>query len=271
MNLNESDTEFVTCDLLEEGLIILKSRQEIEKMAVAGKIVAEALERLRELILPGASTLELDRFVEAFILEGGGSPAFKGYRGYPNSLCTSLNSQIVHGIPSPYVRLKEGDIISLDLGVLYDGYYADGAVTYPVGDISPSVRRLLGVTEKALYKGIEKARAGNRISDISSAVQGFAESNGYSVVRDFVGHGIGKSLHEEPQIPNFGSPGLGPRVSEGMTFAIEPMVNEGGFEIAILEDGWTAVTKDGSLSAHFEHTVAVTEDGPVILTALKKK
>lgn len=240
-------------------------------MAVAGKIVAESLERLKELVMPGVSTLELDRFVEDFILARGGSPGFKGYRGYPNSLCTSLNNQIVHGIPSSYVRLSEGDIISLDLGVLYEGYYADGAITYPVGDIRPSVNRLLDVAEKALYKGIEKARAGSRVSDISSAIQDFAENNGYSVVRDFVGHGVGKSLHEEPQIPNFGSPGHGPRIRKGMTFAIEPMVNEGSYEISILEDGWTAVTRDGSLSAHFEHTVAVTEEGPVILTALKKK
>lgn len=251
-------------------MIVLKSWQEIDKMAVASRIVAEALESLKDLIMPGVSTSELDRFVEAFIIERGGLPAFKGYRGFPSSICTSINNQVVHGIPSPNVKLREGDIISLDLGVFYDGYYGDGAITYPVGAISDSAHRLLDVTVEALYKGIEKARPGNRISDISYAIQNYVEKNGYSVVRDFVGHGIGRSLHEEPQIPNFGSSGQGPRIREGMTFAIEPMVNEGEYEVVILEDGWTAVTRDGSLSAHFEHTVAVTDNDPIILTTLKK-
>lgn len=265
------NSSLATCYLLEEGLIILKSRQEIEKMSVACRIVAEALEGLKELVQPGVTTLELDQFVEAFILNRGGIPAFKGYRGFPSSLCTSINNQVVHGIPSPHVKLEEGDIVSLDLGVFYDGYYGDGAVTYPVGGVSPSVSRLLNVTKEALYRGIERAMTGNRISDISSTIQDYVEKNGYSVVRDFVGHGIGRSLHEEPQIPNFGSSGQGPRIKEGMTFAIEPMVNAGDHEVVILEDAWTAVTKDGSLSAHFEHTVAVTDDGPMILTILKNK
>jgi methionyl aminopeptidase len=251
-------------------MIIIKSPEEIDKMAMACCIVAETLEGLKQLVRPGVTTLELDRFVESFILGRGGIPAFKGYRGFPSSLCTSLNNQVVHGIPSPHVRLQEGDIISLDLGVFYDGYYGDGAVTLPVGAISPSAKKLLDVTEEALYKGIEKARPGNRVSDISDAIQTYVEKNGYSVVRDFVGHGIGRRLHEEPQIPNFGSSGQGPRIREGMTFAIEPMVNEGGYEVVILEDAWTAATKDGNLSAHFEHTVAVTDNGPIILTALKK-
>lgn len=239
-------------------------------MAVACSIVAEVLEKLKELIKPGVTTLELDIFVEEYIRNRGGIPAFKGYRGFPNSLCTSINSQVVHGIPSAHSRLKEGDIISLDLGVCYDSYYGDGAVTYPVGNIIPSTKRLLDVTAEALYRGIEMARPGNRISDISNTIQTYVEKNGYSVVRDFVGHGIGRSLHEEPQIPNFGLSGQGPRIKEGMTLAIEPMVNEGDSAVVILEDKWTAVTKDGSLSAHFEHTVAVTEDRPIILTQLKK-
>jgi len=239
-------------------------------MAVASRIVVEALEGLRGLVHAGVSTLELDQFVEAFIIERGGIPAFKGYRGFPSSICTSINNQVVHGLPSSHVRLKEGDIISIDLGVLYDGYYGDGAITYPVGVVSDSAKRLLDVTAEALYKGIDKARPGNRVSDISYAIQSYVEENGYSVVRDFVGHGIGRSLHEDPQIPNFGPSGEGPRIREGMTFAIEPMVNEGRYEVVILDDGWTAVTKDGSLSAHFEHTVAVTESGPIILTDLKK-
>lgn len=238
-------------------------------MAIPCRIVAEALEGIKELIVAGVTTLELDRFAEAFILERGAVPAFKGYRGFPNSLCTSVNNQVVHGIPSSRVKLTEGDIISLDLGVFYDGYYGDGAVTYAVRTISPDVKRLLNVTREALYKGIEKARVGSRLSDISHAIQSYVERHGYSVVRDFVGHGIGKSLHEEPQIPNFGPPGQGPRIREGMTFAIEPMVNAGGFETVISEDSWTAVTRDGSLSAHFEHTVAVTNNGPRILTELK--
>lgn len=252
-------------------MIVLKSSQEIEKMTVACRIVAEALEELKGLVGPGVTTLELDSFVEAFILKRGGVPAFKGYRGFPNSLCTSINNQVVHGIPSPNSKLNDGDIVSLDLGVFYDGYYGDAAVTYPVGNINPYAKRLLEVTEESLYKGIEMSRPNKRVSDISSAVQFHVEKNGYSVVRDFVGHGIGKDLHEEPQIPNFGSSGQGPRIKEGMTFAIEPMVNAGDYAVVILEDKWTAVTKDGSLSAHFEHTVAVTKDGPVILTQLKKK
>jgi len=200
-------------------------------------------------------------------LRRGARPAFKGYRGYPYSLCTSVNSEVVHGMPSER-ELKEGDIVSLDFGVLHDGYYGDAAVTVPVGEISPAARRLLRVTEEALYRGISAARAGNRIGDISAAIQGHVEAAGFSVVRDLVGHGIGKSLHEDPQVPNYGSSGRGIELKPGMVFAIEPMVNEGTYRVDVLRDGWTVVTADGKLSAHFEHSVAVTENGPVILSRI---
>lgn len=249
-------------------MIILKSQQEIAKMAVAGSIVAEAIEGLKEIVRSGVSTLELDIYAERFITEKGARPAFKGYRDYPKTICTSINNQVVHGIPSETVVLKSGDIISIDLGAEIDGFYGDAAITLPVDAISPKASRLLKVTEEALYKGIEMAVAGRRLSDISNAVQSYVEGKGYSVVRDFVGHGIGWSLHEDPQIPNFGKSGEGPRLKPGMTLAIEPMVNMGHWAIEILEDNWTAVTKDGSLSAHFEHTIAITEDGALILTKL---
>ncbi|MBI5182370.1 MAG: type I methionyl aminopeptidase [Nitrospirae bacterium] len=249
-------------------MIILKSQQEIAKMVVAGSIVAEAIEGLKKIVRPGVSTLELDIYAERFIKEKGARPAFKGYRDYPKTICTSINNQVVHGIPLATVVLKSGDIISIDLGVEIDGFYGDAAITLPVGAISPKVSRLLKVTEDALYEGIEMAVAGRRLSDISNAVQCYVEGKGYSVVRDFVGHGIGWSLHEDPQIPNFGKSGEGPRLKPGMTLAIEPMVNMGHWAIEILEDNWTAVTKDGSLSAHFEHTIVVTENGPEILTKL---
>lgn len=234
-------------------------------MAEASRIVAEVFEEIKKKIAPGVTTKELDRFAESFILSKGAKPAFKGYRGYPASACTSINEQVVHGIPSA-TKVKDGDILSLDIGVQYKGFYGDSAVTLPVGRISDRAIKLLSVTEHALEAGIEKAVAGNRLSDISSAIQQCAESEGFSVVRNFVGHGIGRGLHEEPQIPNFGKPGEGPKLMEGMTLAIEPMVNAGGWEVIILSDGWTAVTKDSSLSAHFEHTIAITKNGPGILT-----
>jgi methionyl aminopeptidase len=236
-------------------------------MAEACQIVAEVLEGIKRIIAPGIMTKELDEFAESFVLSKGAIPAFKGYRGFPASLCTSINEQVVHGIPS-LTRLKEGDIISLDIGVYYKGFYGDAALTLPVGETGKEAERLLSTTEKALYWGIEKAVGGNRVSDISHAIQSCVEKEGFSVVRNFVGHGIGRELHEEPQIPNFGRPGEGPVLMEGMTLAIEPMVNAGSWEVVILNDGWTAVTKDRSLSAHFEHTVAVTSDGPLILTKL---
>lgn len=234
-------------------------------MRAACRIVAGALAGLREIITPGITTDKLDSFAEDYIIKHGGKPAFKGYLGYPKSLCASINEVVVHGIPSSRA-LKEGEIIGLDLGAVVDGYYGDAAITVPVGEISPELERLMEVTEQSLYKGIEKALPGNRVSDISHAVQSFAESFGYSVVREFVGHGIGRALHEEPQVPNFGPPGQGPRLKAGATLAIEPMINMGKSGTVVMKDGWTAVTIDGMPSAHFEHTIAVTEDGPVILT-----
>jgi methionyl aminopeptidase len=248
-------------------MIILKSRQEIEKMRKSNSIVAAILEELGKKIRPGIKTIELDRLSEELALKKGARPAFKGYRGYPYSLCTSINSEVVHGMPSER-ELKEGDIISLDFGILNDGYYGDAAVTVPVGDITPAAKRLLKVTEEALYRGITEIKAGNRIGDISAAIQGHVEAAGYSVVRDLVGHGIGKSLHEDPQVPNYGSGGRGIELKPGMVFAIEPMVNEGAYRVEILRDGWTVVTADGKLSAHFEHSVAITENGPVILSRI---
>ncbi len=251
--------------------IELKSPDEIDTMSRAARIVAEVLDALRHQAKPGVTTEELDRFAEKFILERGGQPAFKGYqvrdRVYQHTLCVSVNETVVHGIPSSRA-LKEGDIVGLDLGVIVEGYYGDAAITVPVGEISAEARRLLKVTEEALHKGIAQAVVGNRISDISHAVQAHAEAANFSVVIDFVGHGIGRRLHEEPQVPNYGEPGKGPRLKPGMTLAIEPMVNMGRPETTCLSDGWTAVTQDGSLSAHFEHTIVVTEAGPRILTKL---
>ncbi|MBI3802883.1 MAG: type I methionyl aminopeptidase [Nitrospirae bacterium] len=248
-------------------MIILKSKAEVTKIATASRIVAESLEALRAYLKPGMTTKELDLFVEKEIRKRGGIPAFKGYRNYPATLCISVNEEVVHGIPSGKV-LKEGDIVGLDLGAIYDGFYGDSAVTVPVGAVTPEAERLIEVTRESLYAGIEQAREGNRLSDISHAVQSHIERAGFSVVTDFVGHGIGRALHEEPQVPNFGSPGRGPRLREGMVLAIEPMVNIGSAAVRVLDDHWTAVTVDGSLSAHFEHTVAVTKEGPVILTQL---
>ena len=249
-------------------MIILKTQDEIEVMARASKLVAETLQALKREVRPGVATEELDRLAEEFIRTRGGVPAFKGYRNYPKTLCASVNDEVVHGIPSKRV-LKDGDIVGLDLGAIVDGFYGDSAVTVPVGAIPPEVGELLRVTEEALYKGIEQAIVGNRLSDISHAVQRHAEAAGFSVVTDFVGHGIGQQLHEEPQIPNYGKPGQGPRLQVGMVLAIEPMINMGGSAVRVLEDQWTAVTRDGSLSAHFEHTIAVQASGsPRILTKL---
>jgi methionyl aminopeptidase len=248
-------------------LIVLKSDNEIQRLAESCRIVAEVLDGIKAMISPGISTRELDGFAESFIISKGARPAFKGYRGYPSSVCTSVNEQVVHGIPSAS-KLREGDIVSLDIGVYYKGFYGDAALTLPVGNINAEATKLLKVTEQSLQVGIEKAVVGNRLSDISSAIQRYVESEGFSVVRNFVGHGIGRELHEEPQIPNYGKPGEGPEILAGMTLAIEPMVNAGGWEVKILNDGWTAVTKDRSLSAHFEHTIAVTNNGQEILTKL---
>ena len=248
-------------------MIILKSRHEIEKMKISNRIVVEVLEEIKKKIRVGVTTIELDRLAESVILKKGGTPAFKGYRGYPNSLCISINEQVVHGIPSNR-RLKDGDLVSIDLGVYHDGYYGDAAITVGAGEITSEAKRLLDATQKALYVGIEKARAGNHLSDISNAVQMYVEREGFSVVRAFVGHGIGTSLHEEPQVPNFGEAGKGPLLKNGMVLAIEPMVNAGVSDVEVLEDDWTVVTADGSLSAHFEHTVAVTDNGVEILTKI---
>jgi methionyl aminopeptidase len=248
-------------------MIILKSKSEIEKMAMACHIVAEVLQDLVRVVRPGLTTLELDALAERSIHTRGGVPAFKGYRGFPNTLCVALNEQVVHGIPSKR-RLRAGDIIGLDLGAKWEGYYGDAAVTVPVGQIPSNTECLLTTAQEALYMGIKEVSPGKHLSDISHAIQRYAETRGYSVVRAFVGHGIGTALHEEPQVPNFGPPGRGPRLKAGMVLAIEPMVNFGDADVEILDDGWTVVTADGQLSAHFEHTVAITDEGPQILTAL---
>ena len=249
-------------------MIICKSPVEIEKLRSSGRMVRQLLGEIREQVHPGVTTLDLEKFVVKRLKELGARPAFKGYRGYPCCLCASINDEVIHGIPSDRRKLKEGDILSLDMGVVLDGYVGDSALTVPVGTIDESAQRLLNVTEDALELGIDKVRLGNRLGDISASVQEYAEKNGFSVVREFVGHGIGKALHEEPQIPNFGQAGHGPLLKEGMVFAIEPMVNAGGAAVRVLDDNWTAVTVDGGLSAHFEHMVAVTRNGPDILTRL---
>ncbi len=249
-------------------MIVIRSADEVTILREANRIVAHILQELGDDIRPGLSTEALDSKAERLIEKAHGQPAFKGYKGYPKTICTSINEQVVHGIPSPAVTLKEGDIISIDIGIVYKGYVGDTAVTLPVGKISDETRRLMQVTEEALYEGISQAREGNRLSDISHAVQLHVEKHGFSVVRDFVGHGIGRQMHEEPQIPNFGKPHLGPRLQAGMVLAIEPMVNAGAYEVKILADRWTAVTRDGRPSAHFEHSVAVTEGEPEILSLL---
>ena len=236
-------------------------------MRRSGHIVRQVLEAVEALVAPGVSTMDLERAAERKIRELGAKPAFKGYYDYPCVLCTSINQEVVHGIPSEERVLKAGDIVSIDSGVVLDGYYGDSAITVPVGDeISPELRKLLEVTERSLYEGIEAARVGHTIGDVGHAVQKLVEQNGFSVVREFVGHGIGTRLHEDPQVPNYGMPGHGPKLREGMVLAIEPMVNAGGPGVRVLEDKWTAVTEDGRPSAHFEHCVAITRDGPVILT-----
>jgi len=247
-------------------MIILKSLQEIEKIRKACLIVADVLEGIRGMVRPGVTTQALDEFAERFIVAAGAKPAFKGYRGYPKTLCTSVNNEIIHGIPSKDAVLKQGDIVSVDVGTIVDGFYGDAAITLPVGTITPEAERLMIVTEESLVRGIAQAQAGNRLFDISHAVQDYVESNGYSVVREFVGHGVGRNLHEDPQLPNFGVSGQGPRLKPGMVLAIEPMVNVGGSATVTKEDNWTAITADGSLSAHFEHTIAIMPDGPWILT-----
>jgi methionyl aminopeptidase len=246
-------------------MIICKSPAEIEKLRRSGRMVRGLLEELRERVQPGISTLDLEKYIERRIAQLGARPAFKGYRGYPCCLCASVNNEVIHGIPSERC-LKRGDILSLDMGVVVDGYYGDSAITVPVGEISESTQRLLRVTQESLQLAIEQAQLGNRLGDVCAAVQRHVEENGYSVVREFVGHGIGRQLHEEPQIPNFGQPGHGPVLKQGMVLAIEPMVNAGGPAVRVLADNWTAVTADGALSAHFEHMVAVTRNGPDILT-----
>ena len=247
--------------------IVCKSHSEIEKMRKSGRIVREILDDLRAMVAPGVTTMDLEKAAERKIFESGAKPAFKGYYDYPCVLCTSVNEEIVHGIPSEKRVLKAGDIVSIDCGVVLNGYYGDAAITVAVGDtVSPERQKLLEVTEQSLYKAIEQVKIGNRVSDIGAAVQEYVEANGFSVVREFVGHGIGTKLHEEPQVPNFRSGGADTRLREGMVLAIEPMVNSGRPEAKVLDDKWTAVTADGSSSAHFEHCVAVTRDGPLILT-----
>ena len=246
-------------------MIAIKNSRELSMMREACIISARALKLAGEAVEPGVTTGELDRIIRRYIESQGASPSFLGYGGYPASACISVNETVIHGIPDKRV-IKAGDIVSIDVGAFFNGYHGDNAATFPAGDISPEAERLLAATQESLYEGIAQAVAGNRIGDIGSAVQRYVEMRGYSVVRQFVGHGVGTNLHEDPSVPNFGTPGRGPRLLPGMTLAIEPMINMGGPEVRILKDGWTTVTQDGKLSAHFEHTIAITQDGPVILT-----
>ena len=248
-------------------MIHAKSSREIQYMRDAGRIVAQTHEELAKAVKPGVGTKELDQIAEDYIISKGAEPSFKGYRGFPAAICTSVNHVVVHGIPG-LETVKNGDIISIDIGVVINGYHGDAARTIPVGEISATTEKLLQVTEESLYKGIEQTVIGNRLSDISHAVQTHAEGNGFSVVRNYCGHGIGRSMHEEPQILNYGDPGHGPRLNAGYCLAIEPMVNVGTHGVSVLKDGWTVITNDKQLSAHFEHSVAITEDGPLILTEL---
>ena len=251
-------------------MIIRKATGEIERMARAGEVVADTLALIGEHARPGVTTQELDDVADEFIRSRGGTPTFKGYRGYPASICTSPNEMVVHGIPGPYT-LKDGDILSVDVGVTLDGFVADSAYTFPIGDVSAEAERLLEGCQAALAAGIEQCRVGNRLSDISHAIQVTTEEQGFSVVRSLVGHGVGRSMHEEPQIPNYGEPGRGPLLAEGMTFAIEPMITAGGPDVVLHDDEWSISSADSSLAAHFEHTVAITADGPRILTAATSK
>ena len=248
-------------------MIILKSQREINYLRDAGRVVAQTLEEVRKAVKPEVTTQELDQIAEEYIKSCGATPAFKGYHGFPGNICASVNEEVVHGIPG-LRKLKNGDNVSIDIGAVINGYYGDAAITVPVGAVDAELQQLLDVTEQSLYKGIEQAIAGNRLGDISHAVQAHAEKYGYGVVRDFVGHGIGRNMHEDPQIPNYGIPGRGPRLKPGMTLAIEPMINMGTQEVKVLDDGWTVVTTDGKRSAHFEHTIAITPEGPEILTKL---
>jgi methionyl aminopeptidase len=246
--------------------ILIKSAAEIEKMRISGIALRKVHDAVKSAVRVGATTMDLERAAAAKVEELGVKAAFLGYHGYPAVLCTSVNNEVIHGIPNDKRVLQEGDVVSVDCGVIVDGYYSDAAVTHPVGKISASAEKLLRVTEASLYAAIDKALVGGRLFDISNAVQTVCEAEGYGVVREFVGHGIGKSMHEDPQVPNYGDAGKGPRLKAGMVLAIEPMINIGSAEVKVLEDGWTAITVDGSISAHFEHTVAITKDGPVILT-----
>ncbi len=248
-------------------MITIKSKHELEIMREAGRIVAMVHDEMKRVIRPGVTTGQLDTIAENIIRKAGATPSFKGYNDFPASICTSVNEQLVHGIPSDRV-LSDGDIISVDVGAYYKGYHGDSAWTYPVGTISAQAVDLLAVTQESLFQGIREAKPGNRLSDISHAVQVYAESKGYSIVRDYVGHGIGRDMHEAPQVPNYGPPNRGIRLREGMAIAIEPMVNVGSYDVVTLSDNWTVITKDGLLCAHFEHTVAITEDGPVLMTVL---
>lgn len=248
-------------------MIVIKSKQQIELMREAGKIVAETHQILKEAVRPGISTLELDKIAEDNIRKYNAIPSFKGYGGFPGSICTSVNDEVVHGIPSSRI-LKEGDIVSLDIGAYYKGYHSDSAKTHGVGVISEEDRKLIEVTKQSFYEGIKFAKEGYRLSDISHAIQEYVEKYGFSVVRDLVGHGIGTQLHEDPQIPNYGLPGKGPRLQSGMVLAIEPMINAGRYKVKILSDDWTVVTADGKKSAHYEHTIAITEDEPIILSKI---
>lgn len=246
-------------------MVILRTPAEIEQMRRAGSLVGQVLEKLREHVAPGVSTRELDAIAENMICSRGGVPSFKGYRGYPASICASVNNEIIHGIPGDRM-LVDGDIVSIDCGAMLGGYHGDAAMTFPVGPVSAEAEKLMTVTREALNAGIAMARLKMRLGDIGNAIQRHVEANGFSVVRDFVGHGIGRHMHEDPQIPNFGPAGMGMRLRTGMVLAIEPMVNAGVHEVVVMDDGWTACTRDGSLSAHFEHTVAITDDGPEVLT-----
>jgi methionyl aminopeptidase len=247
-------------------MIIIKSQQEIDIMRESGKITAYILSELSNMIRPGISTKEIDEFVEGIILKNHMIPSFKGYNGYPASACVSVNEEVVHGIPSPKKILQDGDIVSVDVGSTFKGYVSDAARTYPVGTISAEAQKLITVTEQSFFEGLKFCKVGYRLSDISAAIQTKAESEGFSVIRDFVGHGIGRAMHEEPQIPNYGKPGRGPRLAAGMVFAIEPMINQGDYEVEVLSNNWTVVTIDGKLSAHYENTVVITDGEPELLT-----
>ena len=247
-------------------MVVLKTSRELAAMRAAGRISARALKLAGEAVEPGVSTMEIDRIVRKYIESEGAKPSFLGYGGFPASACISVNDVVIHGIPHKEIILKEGDIVSIDTGAFYEGFNGDNAYTFPCGDVSEEAKRLMDVTRESLFEGIKAAQAGARIGDIGSAVQRYVEARGYSVVRDFVGHGVGAKLHEDPSVPNYGTPGRGVRLLPGMTIAIEPMINAGVKEVKTLKDGWTTVTADGKLSAHFEHTIAITPDGPVIMT-----